>query len=557
MAPRYYFRDSGGSTIELTSYIDRKHPPTLKEHAEEGSVAISTVTISDPDMELDLDGLRRFWVVEDDSEATDDVIFGGFMASQKISRGAGDNLEPLGRVWTCEIADANSLWNRRVMTGADCKRPAETDVARVQWLFTTAETGIFDDVTTYVYTGSTHNMDKVDYRRQYRDQVIADASQASGKNWWVQYQKTGASREWVVWYGNDSETGYSSDLYLSNDTSDWLDEWLEDGTSLVWPIQMDAKLHRDPQRVYSGVLVEYEKGAVYRHDSVTTAAFARRDFVATYPNVKTKTKAIARATRLLNKLDEQDERVTATVRLPKGKATMIRAGMRVPVLATHWPGLTTWQWLRVLSCAVTPHESGDYYDLALELAPTGDAADPPITPPYVEWLVLFGESPNYAKMTVEAWGPGSLTTVASSADLVTGTGDPAGAGPVNGVIHLAEEHRRFRYWRITFESVNFDYAVGSGNLIFSLHNEGNTDVCRLGTLWQGIGPWYDRTVVGVTDDLTYEALSVAYAHLYGGGLTDQFAITAKQSDGAWGYANKAISGAWTASATWDWDIGNE
>ena len=46
-----------------------------------------------------------------------------------------------------------------------------------------------------MHTGSTVNMDKVDYRRQYRDQVISDASQASGKNWWCQRWETGTGRE--------------------------------------------------------------------------------------------------------------------------------------------------------------------------------------------------------------------------------------------------------------------------------------------------------------------------------------------------------------------------
>jgi hypothetical protein len=382
VAARFYFSHPVDGTVELTAYIDRKVGWTLQERAEEGMPGTNTIIVADPEMVLDITGLRRFWVIEDTSEATDDVLFGGYILSQKISRGRDDAFQPLGRVWALEVADFNSVWNRRVMIGSDNDRPDETDVARVQWLLSTAETGIFDDETTYVHTGSTVNMDEGDYTGQYRDQVLDDCAQASGKNWWCKLIETGAGREVFVWYGHDGETDYASDLYLSNDPDDWAASELADGTSIVWPYAEDTELNRDPSRQYSGAYLEYQNGAVYRTKAATITDIGRRDAVVPAGMVKTSTKAAARATRYLNKQDDQDEVITTRVRLPAAKATMIRAGMRLPFKATHLPDYEEFTWTRVLACTIESVQGGSYYDLGLELCTDGVGADAPPAPPY-------------------------------------------------------------------------------------------------------------------------------------------------------------------------------
>ena len=68
----------------------------------------------------------------------------------------------------------------------------------------------------------------------------------------------------------------------------------------------------------------------------------------------------------------QDEVITTSVELPAAKATMLRAGMRLPFRATHLPGFDAkFYWCRVLSCSITPVAAGERYRLTLELAPTG------------------------------------------------------------------------------------------------------------------------------------------------------------------------------------------
>ena len=389
MAQRHYLMLADGSTIEVTDRVESFEGWEFTEKAEEGAFGSGVIWLSDPDMDLDVDGLRAYFVLEDASEATDNVLWGGFVVDPEVSRGeqGTTHYDPLARAWQLQLTDRNGYWNRRVMVGTDCKRPAESDVTRMQWLLTTSEASWLDDATTYLATGSPSNMDKVDYRGQYLNQILDDCAQHTGKNWWVQLQESGSGRKNVGWYGLDGLTDYTSDILLSNDPTDWLDDALLDGTSLTWPIADQTKLRRDTSRVYSGVYLRYANGtkAIYRRRAASVTAYGYRDYVTDYPNVKTKAKAIARATRLLNDLANPDERITTTVRLPRGKATMLRAGMRVQFRATHLEGYSSWNWLRVLSVSIKPIGIGDQYDLALELQGPGTPADPVIVQSAFDW----------------------------------------------------------------------------------------------------------------------------------------------------------------------------
>ena len=380
MTARHFYKDVDGTTTELTAYVQRIGYQ-VAENAEEGSAGMTTVILEDPASALDISGHRRYWITEDDSTGTDKVIFYGFTAEQKISRGAkGEHYEPLARVWSISLVDANAFWLRRVMVGSDCKRPAKTDVARMQWLFGTSEASIFGDVTTYVSTASPTNMDKVDYRGQMLSQVVDDCAQQSGKNWWAGVMWDGAAYQFTAWYGRDSLSAYTSPLSLSNAPEDLVEADLFDGSSLIWPISDDSELTRDPSRVYSGVYIEYEGGALYRHSAATAAAFCRRDFVAPSLNVKTKAKASARAARYLADLDEQDERITTTVILPKAIASQMRSGMRVPYRATHQPGYESYRYCRILSCSPEPVDAGSRWAMHLEMQGIRGSAG---VPPYV------------------------------------------------------------------------------------------------------------------------------------------------------------------------------
>lgn len=368
MTIRVYARAPGQAIEEITDALD---VTTLEvtENAEEGSVAISRVTLDDPDMVITMRGHRDFWILEDEIYGEENGLFRGYTADRTYSRGK----HPLGREVQVAVADANTVWQRRVMVGADCKRPAETDVQRMQWLVTTAEAGLIHDETTYLATGSPVNMDACDYRGQMMASVADDCGQASGKNWWLSHDFVNGDG-YFIWYGHQALEAYDSALRLSN----LLDE-IDDVTTFA--ISDDTTLQRDPSRVFAGVYLPYDGGAVYRQLEATAEAFARRDAVMPSANVKTNAKAVTRALRYLADLDEETDRITTTVILPAALVNGIRPGMRVQFKATHFEAYPTeFRWVRVLSRTVAYWAPGQY-KVTLVLDGPGEAAvepEPPI-----------------------------------------------------------------------------------------------------------------------------------------------------------------------------------
>lgn len=371
MTARWYHADVNGTFHEITDRVARVGWE-IREQAEEGESGMSTVTFDDPDMDFDPEPWRNWYVLEDESEDANSMLCGGWTAEQEVGREGGEWTQPLGRVWQIGHTDANTYWAMRVMVGADANRPAETDVERVQWLMGTSEMAWALDVTTYVSTASPVAMDAVDYRGKYLTEIMSDCSQPpAGKNWYAWIDMLANVRTVTVWYGKDTLAVRDSALSLSNDPDDWTDATLADGTSLVWPISSDTKLKRDPSRMYDGVYLEYDGGAVYRDTDPRTV---RRDFISPNALVKTSAKATARANGYLGELAEQDEIITTSVELPAAKATMIRAGMRVKFRATHLPGYSgTPTWCRVLSCSVSPVAAGERYRLTLEVSPMAES----------------------------------------------------------------------------------------------------------------------------------------------------------------------------------------
>ena len=375
MGARHYWIAPGETTwTEVVASIEIEEWQT-KESAEEGTAPLMRVIVYDPDMVYDFVGHRPWRIIEDQITDGDDIIYQGYIATQEISRGEGAKGEPLGRVWALDISDANTLWARRAMLGADCNRPAETDVERMQWLLGTNEAAAFDDITTYVSTDDPVDMDKNDYRGQMFNQIADDCAQQSGKNWYAWVMWSGSAYEVFAWYGDDSLTDFSSTLSLTNDLDDLVMADIEDGTSLYWPISRDTKLARDPSRVFSGAVVPYDGGYAYAVDDDTADTYARRDSVQPAANVKTATKAKARARRYVNSLDEQDERITTSVEVPAALVNQLRQGMRIPYKATHQPGYEDYVWCRILNRALQQIYAGSWYRVTLELAgPKGAAA---------------------------------------------------------------------------------------------------------------------------------------------------------------------------------------
>jgi len=365
-----------GQTEEIQEDRLRLYGFDVTEHAEEGSVALSSITVDDPDGDLDVVGWRRTWTYEDTASGSNSLIHHGWIADRKVSR--GPYLTGAGRIWTITVADQNTVLGFRVMTSASANRPAETDVARMNWLAGVMATFGRAPVveTEFLSQSSAVLMDEADYRGQTTLDIANDCAQQSGKNFFLYtkdngYPATQPTRG--IWYGFGATSTYSSPLRLTNVLTDV-------DNVLTFAIGEDTELVRDPSRVFSGAYVQYQNGAIYEQVTSTYNVYTQRDAVVAAPNVKSSGAATRRAIRYLADLDTEDDRITTSFYVPADKVAFVKPGMRIQFRATHLPQYEQYVWLRVLSRSVreiSEHESADpKYLVSLTLS----SDDIPVSP---------------------------------------------------------------------------------------------------------------------------------------------------------------------------------
>jgi hypothetical protein len=397
MSLQHFFRGDDNVVVEISDNI-RLYTYETTMQAEEGSVGSSTVTVDDPLAELTIGGHRLFYSTESTATGSNVLAYVGYTANREVHR--GPYLNGASRVWDVNLVDVNSVLARRILTGSSANRPAETDVARMQWLFGTEEADIIDDATTFLDTSGAVAMDAVDYRGQRVEDVANDCSQASGKNYFITSIGTFAGN-FYLWYGFADSTLYRSPLRLSNDLAD-IDN------VLTFAIADDTKLNRDPSRVYSGVYLPYDGGgntSVYVQSAATANRFALkgRDVQMDGANVKTAAKATARAIRYLNDLDQEEDRITTAVLLPAAKQGFIREGMAVQFKATHIPGYDAFSYMRVLTRTLS-QPSEEQYLLKLELAANASQAASAICSGGIYGLTPAGTYPPLNDAITDAQG---------------------------------------------------------------------------------------------------------------------------------------------------------
>ncbi len=369
---RYWFRNEDGDLEEFTDRVQEgwaANPGTdgLVMNAEEGSVGSCSLKVEDPDGDWDFPrGHREVLVLEDD----DSVVYAGYTWVRTFER----DLKRTGaaRVIIMDHVDLNTLLERRIMVGSDCNRPAETDVARITWLLSTAEASFITD-DLYFSTDGPVNMDAVDYRGQGFRQIFDDCSLQSGKNWFLWKNGTDTS----IWYQPRGTTDFTSDLKISNVLTDIGEE--------TFAPALTSQMKRDPSRVYSGIYRAYANSYVYTQNEPTAVAFARRDTFASSPNIKTKTKAITRSNRELSDISTEEDVITTSIMVPRVQTNAVVAGQRVQVRYTHFDGYEDYVWMRVLNRTV--RELGvDQVELAMDLTP-----DEPVNVPSATVFGVIGK----------------------------------------------------------------------------------------------------------------------------------------------------------------------
>lgn len=370
MAPGYRIRGPNETVTftDITSYFPL-YTMDLSMNAEEGSVATSTMTADDPDGAFDYVGHRQFRAYEDTASGSNTIIYAGYTAEREWYRGDFHRVES-ERLVDITLTDINTVLTRRIIRGSDGNRPAESDVARMQWAEASSEGSLIDD-TLYLNTANPVQMDAVDYRDQYLIDVFTDCANASGKDFFLWYRES--TDEFSLFYDFSSSSNYRSPLRLSNVLADIDNLW-------TFAISEDTRLKRDPSRVYSGVKVPFDGGSVYEQDAETSNTFALsgRDVIMPSYNVKSREKATARALRYLSDLNTEDDIITTAVVLPAAKVNFLMQGMAVQFKASHFTDYQAFNWGRIVSRNVT-QLSEEYYRVLVDITMTGpsvgDAGD--------------------------------------------------------------------------------------------------------------------------------------------------------------------------------------
>lgn len=354
--------------VDISDRI-RRGGTGMTTNAEEGSVAVSSIEVDDPEGDLEIANLHGIYGFETIAPTNQKCFYRGFVGDWSLGRGP---MKRVGRQrrYVVEAGDQNSILSRRIFrpTDTSANRPAETDAARIAWLLGTPQmTHIEDD--TYVNTAGAVALDKSDFRKQTPFDVLNDMSAQSGKNFWVMFQESGGSGggTFGLWYDFDYSEAYRTDLRISNYPGD------EDADT-YYPF-LDAELKRISQRIYSGMALDYDGGSVFVERDATGDAYQYRDTTAYAPNVKTSTKATARATRMLNSIATPEDRITCTIQVCRADVNRLREGHGVECRFSHLTGYEDWTWMRVLNRTVSDIATDDFYTIKVEMS--AEPAAPP------------------------------------------------------------------------------------------------------------------------------------------------------------------------------------
>lgn len=376
------------SATEVADVVTVRMGVSFSMAAEEGAVAQSQIVVDDTGSTLNYKGLRRLYAYETAAQAHNQMVFNGYLQERTIGRQPAEGqdqdeaITALDRRWNLTVADTNSLMSRRLITGPDGDRPAETDIARIQWLLDSNDAYLSNPQDTwtnpspYIDTAGPIDMDAADLRGQTAFDVLNDCAQRSGKLWFAQYYEANDTvpptnnGSIALHYYPTGSTYYSSTLKLSNVTGD------ADNITTFYVLP-DALLSRDPSRAYSGVYLTYDGGSTYQQSTQAENLFQRRDAAVSNPNIKTAAKATALATRYLFETRSEDDRITCRFVVAKQYVNDLREGQRLQVKFSHLPGYTAYSYVRCLRRTVT-QLNDDFYEIAVELSPQSGCTPAPL-----------------------------------------------------------------------------------------------------------------------------------------------------------------------------------
>ena len=375
----YHAPPTTGAGVEITT---ARQGVAFVSNAEEGSTGVTGLVVDDANSVLEYVGRHRFFAYETAALAHNQVVYNGYFQERAVGRGPTEGMdgdvEVFGRRWDISIADTNSLLSRRLITGADGNRPAESDIDRINWLLSANNKYLSNPAdnweypSTYVSTTGPISMSAADLRGQTAYDVLNDCAQRSGKNFHVIYNETfdtvppTNAGKYSLWYDFDYSTAYTSTVRLTNVFAD-----VDNVTTFF--AAPDLLLRRTADRNYSGVYLTYATGSIYVQSTAVANLFQQRDAAVNNPNVKTAAEATALANRYLADAEGEDDRLTCRYVCAKQYVNDLREGQRFQAQFTH---LTTtaaaygsaYTYWRVLNRTVR-QMNDEFYEIAMEVTP--------------------------------------------------------------------------------------------------------------------------------------------------------------------------------------------
>lgn len=192
MALLWFVAIATGTVIDITDRVRLPHEDEEKPgisvgaNAEEGSGASVTIEVDDPNGDLVLIAHRRIYAVQDAAPAGHQRVGNWWISDLDVVW--AEPFTAVSRTWIVTMEDENSIIPRRIFVGTDCKRVAETDIARILWWLTTTEGAVVKD-TLYLDTTGPKNLDKADLTGQTADTMLSSCKDASGKNYFIWFNE--------------------------------------------------------------------------------------------------------------------------------------------------------------------------------------------------------------------------------------------------------------------------------------------------------------------------------------------------------------------------------
>lgn len=443
--------DLGTEAVRLGSIA-----PGFVQSANLGEVGICNIVIDDPDGTVGHDGdailgLKQMAVYEGAHP-----LGYYFVGARHYHRGDDSLRTGAARKIDVTLIDANYLLTRRIITGSDGNRPAETVNARIAWLMGSNYLDFLSDGG--LIGSSTKSLEKTDFRGQTPNDVIGAMAVELQWNYWVYYDEA-VSDFCLAFFDDDGSTTYACALALSNVLSDL------SSTTLAASVE----LTRDPERCYAGVYLPYDGGAIYEYDYDISYKYGFRDGTAPNTSVKTAAKATAIALKFLEQSATEDDRLSATVRVPATDAYHFKAGMAIQVRATHLPGYEAARWCRMTRVTIGQDEMTDaQYTVSLELVPIRKYWDAPAFQGFLAATNSATHTPVYVydADTPPAGWYREPTVADIFTPLVDGEGHFYGVRATQGCVVRVEASANFSYvaegdQTVTFSVLRNGSAVGS------------------------------------------------------------------------------------------------